>query len=277
MTVQVESALPGSRAQPAAPSSRAAASGWVRWTARLGAIVVALGIWELIVDSGAVDRSALSSPADVVRALGELAGDGVFWSAVGNTVYTWALALAIALAVGVPAGIALGSSSIAYRLSRFTIDFLRTIPPVALIPLALLLYGASIKMAVVLIVFGTVWPILLQTMYGVHDVDPVARDVARSYRWRRRDVVGRLIIPSAVPFIATGIRIGATMSLLLAVGSELIGGAPGIGEAISLQQEGGNIPKVYAYIVVSAVLGVIVNLGLHWLERKVLPWHSAYR
>jgi ABC-type nitrate/sulfonate/bicarbonate transport system permease component len=277
MTVQVESALAGSRAHPAASFGRPAASGWVRWTARLCAIVVALGIWELIVDSGAVDRSALSSPTDVVRALGGLAGDGVFWSAVGNTAYTWALGLAIALVAGVSAGIALGSSSIAYRLSRFTIDFLRTIPPVALIPLTLLLYGARIKMAVVLIVFGTVWPILLQTMYGVHDVDPVARDVARSYRWRRRDVVGRLIIPSAAPFIATGIRIGATMGLLLAVGSELIGGAPGIGEAISLQQEGGNIPEVYAYIVVSAVLGVIVNLGLHWLERKVLLWHSAYR
>jgi ABC-type nitrate/sulfonate/bicarbonate transport system permease component len=224
-----------------------------------------------------VDSAALSSPVAVAEALWTLISTGTFWVAVGDTVYSWALGLAISLVIAIPAGIALGSSSIAYRLSRFTIDFLRTIPPVALVPLMLLLYGARIKMVVVLIVFGTVWPVLLQTMYGVHDVDPVARDVARSYSWRRRDTLGRLVVPSASPFIATGIRIGATMSLLLAVGAELIGGAPGIGAAISLEDQGGQTADVYAYIVAAAVFGMLVNLSVRRLEGRVLRWHPTYR
>jgi ABC-type nitrate/sulfonate/bicarbonate transport system permease component len=126
-------------------------------------------------------------------------------------------------------------------------------------------------------VFGSVWPVVLQSMYGVHQIDPVARDVAAAYRWRRRDVVGRLVLPSAAPFVATGIRIAATMSLLLAIGAELLGGAPGIGAAITAEQEGGDVPRTWAFVVVSAVMGVLLNLSMLALERKVLRWHSANR
>ena len=162
-------------------------------------------------------------------------------------------------------------------MSRFTIDFLRTIPPVALIPLVLLVYGATPKMAFVLIVFGSTWPVLLQAMYGVHQVDPAARDVARAYRLRRRDRIRFLIVPSAAPFIATGIRLAATISLLLAIGAELLGGAPGIGASITLQEQNGDIPGMWVYVVLAAVLGVIVNLALIGLERRILTWHPAQR
>jgi len=92
---------------------------------------------------------------------------------------------------------------------------------------ALLLYGATPKMAFALIVFGSVWPVLLQAMYGVHQVDPAMWDVARAYGLRRLDRLRFLILPSAAPFVATGVRLAATISLLLAIGAELIGGAPG--------------------------------------------------
>jgi ABC-type nitrate/sulfonate/bicarbonate transport system permease component len=129
----------------------------------------------------------------------------------------------------------------------------------------------------VLIVFGSTWPVLLQAMYGVHQVDPAARDVARAYRLRRRDQIRSLILPSAAPFIATGIRLAATISLLLAIGAELLGGAPGIGAAITLQEQNGDIPQMWVYIVLSAALGVIVNLTLIGLERRILTWHPAQR
>jgi ABC-type nitrate/sulfonate/bicarbonate transport system permease component len=162
-------------------------------------------------------------------------------------------------------------------MSRVTIDFLRTIPPVALIPLALLLYGATEKMALLLIVFGSAWPVLLQSMYGVHQVDPVARDVARAYRLSRRDVVLSVVLPSAAPLIATGIRIAATMSLLLAIGAELIGGAPGVGHSIAIAEVNGDIPQMYAFVVVSATLGVLLNVALLRLEGRALAWHPSHR
>ncbi|MGC0362369.1 ABC-type nitrate/sulfonate/bicarbonate transport system permease component [Rhodococcus sp. 27YEA15] len=244
---------------------------------RAGFIALALLVWQFSVSGGLVPSSAVATPTQIATELARLVGTQQFWIAVWDTVRIWAKGMAISMVIAIPVGLILGANTIAYRMCRVTVDFLRTIPPVALIPLALLLYGATETMALVLIVFGSVWPLLLQSMYGVHQVDPVARDVARSYRWKPRYYVVDLVIPSAAPFMATGIRLAATISLMLAIGAQLIGGAPGIGQLLSSAQEVGNVSLVYAYIVVSAILGVAVNLGMIALERRVLRWHPANR
>ena len=263
---------PPRRRRRRAPRSHGARIGY-----RIIATAIALLLWQLAVVSGIASASAVASPTSIVRVAGPLLGSAQFGTALTDTIMSWAEGLFVSLLIAIPAGILLGTSDLAYRMSRFTIDFLRTIPPVALIPLALLLYGATPKMAFVLIVFGSVWPLLLQSMYGVHQVDPAARDVARSYRLSRMDRARFIVLPSAAPFVATGIRLAATISLLLAVGSEIIGGAPGIGNAITLQNQAGNVPAMWVYVVVSAVLGVVANLALIGLERRVLKWHSAHR
>ena len=268
------------RAPPARPARRprsAARRPAARITYRVAASVVALSLWQGAVASGLVSAAAIATPVDIVRAASSIVGTHPFGTALLDTTASWAEGFLISLLVAIPLGLALGSSDLAYRLSRFTIDFLRTIPPVALIPLVLLLYGATPKMAVVLIVFGSTWPVLLQAMYGVHQVDPAAREVARAYRVRRLDRVRFLILPSAAPFIATGIRLSATISLLLAIGAELLGGAPGIGASITLLEQNSDIPAMWVYIVLSATLGVVVNLLLIGLERRALGWHSAQR
>jgi ABC-type nitrate/sulfonate/bicarbonate transport system permease component len=244
---------------------------------RLACVVAVVGLGQVLVATGVIPSSAVAEPSVIIQALGRLISTGSFWSSTGATAGSWAVGLAVSLCVAVPAGLLLGLSDLAYRMSRFTIDFLRTIPPVALIPLALLLYGATPAMALVLIIFGSVWPVLLQSMYGVHQVDPVTRDVARAYQFRRRETVFAVVLPSAAPFVATGVRIAATMSLLLAVGAELIGNAPGLGQSISVAEENGDIPQMYAYIVVCAVLGVLLNLALLRAERRTLRWHPAHR
>ena len=244
---------------------------------RAAATVLALALWQIAVVSGVVSAAAVAAPTDIVRAAGSLVASHAFGAALLETIASWAQGLLVSLLIALPIGLVLGSSDLAYRMSRFTIDFLRTIPPVALIPLVLLLYGATPKMAFVLIVFGSTWPVLLQAMYGVHQVDPAARDVARAYRLRRRDRIRFLIVPSAAPFIATGIRLAATISLLLAIGAELLGGAPGIGASITLQEQNGDIPGMWVYVVLAAALGVIVNLALIGLERRILTWHPAQR
>jgi ABC-type nitrate/sulfonate/bicarbonate transport system permease component len=256
---------------------RAAPRPVTRIAYRVAATLIALALWQWAVVSGVVSDAAVAAPADIVRQAGPLVTTHAFGTALLDTVTSWAQGLFVSLIIAIPIGLALGSSDLAYRMSRFTIDFLRTIPPVALIPLVLLVYGATPKMAFVLILFGSVWPVLLQAMYGVHQVDPAMRDMARAYRLRRRDRIRFLILPSAAPFVATGIRLAATISLLLAIGAELIGGAPGIGASITLEQQNGDIPKMWVYVVLSAALGVILNLALIGLERRVLKWHSAQR
>lgn len=247
----------------------------VAW--QVACIIGVLLLWQFGSATGAIPRGAIASPIEVAGALADLVASPVFWEAIAVTLGTWAVGLGISTAIALPLGIAFGLSPVVYGMFRNTVDFLRAIPPVALVPLALLLFGATPTMAVALIVFGSIWPLLIQTMYGVHQVDPVARDVARSYRLRRGYVFTFVVLPSAAPFIATGFRIAATMSLLLTIGAQVIGGAPGIGAQLDLAQQSALVPVVYAYIVVAGAIGVVINLGLIRIEKGVLRWHPSYR
>jgi ABC-type nitrate/sulfonate/bicarbonate transport system permease component len=248
-----------------------------RLAVQVACAAAATGAWQVAVTTGLLASSAVAPPSAIARSLWPLLSTAHFWSAVWATVRAWGIGLLISVGIAVPAGLVLGANDQVYRMSRFTIDFLRTIPPVALIPLALLLYGATQRMSLVLIVFGSAWPVLLQSMYGVHQVDPVARDVARAYRLSRRDRILNVVLPSAAPLIATGIRVAATMSLLLAIGAELIGGAPGVGNSIALAEVNGDIPQMYAFVVVAATLGVLLNMAMLGLEGRALVWHPSHR
>jgi ABC-type nitrate/sulfonate/bicarbonate transport system permease component len=236
-----------------------------------------VGLWQVLVVTEIISKDALAEPSVVAQQFPSMVSDLNFWAAAWDTVRTWGIGLLVSMALAIPTGLALGSSKLAYRMSRFTIDFLRSIPPVALIPLALLLYGATLKMALLLVVFGSTGPLLLQSLYGAQQVDPQLRDVARAYLLRRRDVALRLVLPTAAPLIATGIRISATISLLLAVGAEYIGSAPGLGANMRVYEQTSNIPPMYAYIVVCAALGAILNLTMMRMERKTLAWAPSNR
>lgn len=245
---------------------------------QLACIAAVIAAWQASVVFGWLPNSEVARPTDVAQRLRHLVTTSGFWSAVGSTAHTWVIGLLLSIAIAVPVGLLFGASNLLYRMFRVTIDFLRTIPPIVLLPLALLVYGAREKTALLLVVFGSVWPLMLQVMYGVHQVDPISRDVARAYRLRRQDLVRSVVLPSAAPFVATGVRIAATMSLLLAVGTELLGGVPGIGAEISTDQgEAALIPDMYAYIIVATVLGVVLNLLLAGLERSALSWHPSHR
>jgi ABC-type nitrate/sulfonate/bicarbonate transport system permease component len=245
--------------------------------APLATTLAVLGLWELASRSGAVDRASVPPASEVARELVRQVGDPTFQAAAGATAASWALGLLITVALAVPCGLALGASTAAYRSTRFLVDFLRTIPPVTIVPLAALLYGATLQMKLVLIVYGSTWPLLLQAVYGVHQIEPSVHDTARAFglgRWLRAT---RIVIPSAAPFMATGLRLAATSCLLLSLGAELVGNAPGLGHEIAVLQSAGAVTPMYAFIVASALLGVLVNAGFARAERAVLSWHASYR
>jgi ABC-type nitrate/sulfonate/bicarbonate transport system permease component len=236
-----------------------------------------LALWQVLAAAGVLAPDRFPAPTSIGAAGAKMVAEGPLWRSFGLTLLGWSLGLLLSVAIAIPVGLALGLSDFGYRSCRFTIDFLRTIPPVALVPLALLLYGATTEMKLVLVVLGSVWPLLLQTMYGVHQIDPTARETARSYRLDRRRRILFLVLPGASPLIATGVRISATMALLLTIGAELIGSADGLGNAIGLAQTAGDVPRMFALIVVSAVLGVVTNALLLSAERRALSWHVSHR
>ncbi|WP_370617134.1 ABC transporter permease [Mumia sp. Pv 4-285] len=240
-------------------------------------IVGFLATWELVVRSGLVEAEYLPAASTVVREMVEMAGTSEFWAALGRTVRTWAIGLAIAASAAVVIGLVIGPSRFLRRATHSTIEFLRPIPSVALIPLAVLLYGTSMQATLLLVVYAAFWQVLIQVLYGVGDVDPVASDTARSFRLGGLARIRYLTWPTALPYVMTGLRLGAAVALILTVTGELVIGGGGIGTEIALAQSGGAVPQMYALVVVAGLIGVVVNLVARVVERRALHWHVSVR
>jgi len=200
-----------------------------------------------------------------------------FWLAVGETLAGWAVGLGLATLIAVPLGLVIGSVAPLYHALRFPIEFLRPVPSVALVPLAILVFGLGISTKVFLVVFAATWPLLLQTIYGVQGVDPVAMDTMRSFGVGRLRRLVLVTLPSASPYVATGLRISSSVALILAVTAELVVGAPGLGSQITAAENGNSTALVYALIVATGALGWALSAAIRQAERRALAWHPAYR
>jgi ABC-type nitrate/sulfonate/bicarbonate transport system permease component len=177
----------------------------------------------------------------------------------------------------VPLGILLGSNEFLARAFRVPIEFLRPIPSAVLIPLLFLTLGTNLKSEVFLATFGAFWPLLVQTMYGVRDVDPIALDTGRSFGLGRVERLRRITLPSSVPYIATGVRISSTVALILAFTAELFMGTPGLGQKLNVAQAFGLTDQVYALAIAVGFLGVAIHVTVSAVERRLLRWHPSHR
>ena len=240
-------------------------------------VAAALAVWELVSRTGLIAERDLPSMSSSFRELWSLVQTTSFWGAFAQTVRGWALGLAVATALAVPIGILLGSSDFAARALRVPIEFLRPIPSAALIPLLFLTLGTTLRSEVFLAAFGAFWPLLVQTMYGVRDVDPLAIDTARSFGVGRFERLYRIKRPSAVPYIATGVRISSAVSLILAFTAELFMGIPGLGQKVNFAQAYGLNDQLYAYALATGFLGVAIHLVSSAAERRALRWHPSQR
>ena len=238
-------------------------------------IASALLVWELVSRGGLIAERDLPSMSSTFSALWDQMHTRHFWGAVAQTVRGWALGLAVATALAVPIGIVLGASDFLATAFRVPIEFLRPIPSAALVPLLFLTLGTKLRSEVFLAAFGAFWPLLVQTMYGVRDVDPVAVDTARSFGVPRLARLYRITLPSAVPYIATGIRISSTVSLILAFTAELFMGLPGLGQELNFASANGDTVQIYVIAVAVAFLGLAIHLLSNAFERRALRWHPS--
>ena len=249
---------------------RSATSSWM-------GVVAALALWELLPRLGILPAQYIPPMSTVVPEIGRLMTESSFWSTVGSTLQGWAIGVGLSTLFGVPLGLLIGANQYLYRGTRVLVEFLRPIPSVALIPLAILIFGISLEMKVFLVAFATFWPILIQSIYGVQDVDPVSRDTARSFGLGRITIFFRVILPSASPYIATGLRLASALGIILAITAELVAGVPGLGRSMLLAQSGGSNDELYALIVVTGLLSYWLSVGLLNIERHVLRWHQSHR
>jgi ABC-type nitrate/sulfonate/bicarbonate transport system permease component len=240
-------------------------------------ILGALLVWEAVSRTELIAQRDLPSMTASFGELWTMMQTQAFWANFGYTVRGWALGLLIAAALAIPAGIALGSSDFAARAFRVPIEFMRPIPSAVLIPLLFLTLGTNLKSELFLAAFGAFWPLLVQTMYGVRDVDPVTIDTGRSYGVGRFERLYRIKLPSAIPYIATGLRLSSTVALILAFTAELFMGTPGLGQAMNFAQSYGLNEQLYALALATGFLGLAVHFLMSWLERRALRWHPSQR
>src|SRR5262245_21203617 len=233
-------------------------------------VAVVLVAFEIAPRVGILPRSTFPPFSEIFVAFVHLVTSGDLWGPLGDTLDSWARAMVIAIGIAVPLGLAIGSSRTGMLLSRLTVEFLRPIPSVALIPILVLVYGTSPTLKVVLGAFGATFPLLFQAMYGVADVDPVAMDTARAFGLRRRARLGRIVLPSCAPYLATGVRISASIALILVVTGEYVVGLPGLGKEVLVAQSSAAYDRMYALILAAGLLGLALNLGFHAIERRVL-------
>lgn len=242
-------------------------------------VLALVTVFEIVSRLGIVDAQFLPPFSIVLTEAVRLGADPAFQADILATFLAWLLGLSIATAVAVPIGVALGSSELSYRLTRAVIELIRPMPAVALIPLVILIAGQGLGMTLVIAVFAAVWPILFNTISGIHGVDPKAREMARSFGLGRASVVRRVVFPSAAPFIATGIRISSSIVLIVIISVELfVGAADGIGSFIAAQRAlGTQVVLVYAGTLWTGVFGLVVNLLLSTLERHFFGWSYTTR
>jgi ABC-type nitrate/sulfonate/bicarbonate transport system permease component len=132
-------------------------------------------------------------------------------------------------------------------------------------------------MSLFLVVFGCLLPIVMQTVDGVQGTDPVARDTARSYGMGEGEILARVVLPSAMPYIGTAMRVAAPAALVVTVVAGLLGGGPGLGQNIYQAQAAGDYAGLYGLVIVLGVLGLLFQGATRLAERRVLHWHESYR
>lgn len=245
----------------------------------LGALGIALafGVAELAIWLGGVDQSVFPLPSSMVVQAADLATNGNFLSAIGSTMAAWAEAMVITIIIAIPVGVLFGMTPSIEMALRPLVEFLRPIPSIVLLPLVLLIVQDNGRTQIVVIVFASVWPVLINTIYGLREVEPAAKETLRSFGFGPLAVARYVSVPSAAPFMATGVRLAASISFVVAIAAELVGtGINGIG-AFAGQAQGGTdaVAIMLAVAAWSGVIGIVLNAAFAGAERRAFRWHHA--
>ena len=242
---------------------------------RLLVIAALLGLWEGAPRAGLVNPNFLTPFSQVADSLWLLALSGELTKHALVSLQRIALGLGVSILIGVPLGLLTGW----YRGFEQAVDgplqFCRQISAIALFPVFILLFGIGELSKVVIILWASVWPVLLNTITGVKGIDPILLRSAQSMGARGFTLFRKVILPAAAPSIFTGVRLGAAYAFMVLVAAEMIGANAGLGFLVLYSQEVFRIPDMYAAIVALAAFGLLLNKVLLVLERNATAWREA--
>jgi ABC-type nitrate/sulfonate/bicarbonate transport system permease component len=234
-------------------------------------LIGAVALWQLAVDSGMVAFDYLPAPSAVAEAVADGVSSGTLTSAAWHTLWVALAAWTIALVVGV----ALGAAIALWRPARLTfapsIEVLRTLPVVAFVPVAVLIFGLSTRMEIAVAAWAALWPILVNTLGGVEAAPARLHEVAAVFRMSTPRRLRVIVLPAAAPLILVGARLGLSFALIIAVVAEMIGNPAGLGHLVVRMQQALRPEEMFAGVAMIGVLGIALNAALVGATRRAAP------
>jgi sulfonate transport system permease protein len=237
----------------------------------LGVSLLVIAGWEALVRTGVLHFGYLPAPSAILGGFGDLLLSGALARDVAHTVGVALLSAAIAILLGVVVGAAIGLVPAIQTFTGSSIDVLRSLPVIALIPVAILVLGPEFRTEVIIAVYAATWPVLINTAGGVRSVHPQLYDVARTFQLSRRERLRKIILPATMPAILVGSRLAVVSALVVAIVAEMLANPQGVGWGLMQTLQGLRVERMWAYSVTCGVLGFVVNAALVYAVRRALP------
>jgi NitT/TauT family transport system permease protein len=243
------------------------------WLLGLVTTLLVLAVWQILPQAGIIDKQFIPPFADAFRHFVAEWANSAFYGDLGATLFRIIGGFALAAAIGIPAGLAMGYWALGYNMFALTVDVIRPLPTTALVPIAALIFGIGNGMHIFVVVLATTVPILLATIDGVRNVDPLLVDTARTLGQSTARIFRTVLLPAAMPSIATGLRVAVAIALIVGISSEMMLSADGLGRRVVYAQRMLQIPDLYAGVITLAVLGFVLNRAFLAAENWLIGWH----
>lgn len=238
-------------------------------------IIAFLVLWEIVARLKLVSTPAFFPPVSkVFMALLDEAVTGKLWVNIQISLQRALIGFVVGLIVAIPLGIEIGWFKKFGDIINPLLQVFRNMPVLALLPVFVMFFRIGELSKVMVITWGVLWYTLLNTISGVRSVDPQLIKAARSMGTQPLRLFASVVLPAALPFIFTGIRLSATVSILILIAAEMMGASSGIGYALYFYQANFLIPQMYVYIMIMAILGTTVNFVLEAVERRCFRWRE---
>ena len=240
---------------------------------RVASLVVVLGLWQIF--GGYVDQSLFTTPSKIFVAAIEMIGSGELWAYLAPSLLVLAIGLTLAATIGTILGLLLARFWVFDVAMGVYITFLYSIPSVALVPLIVLWAGFDVTAKVVILFLFAFFPMVINTYQGVKNVDPKLIEVGRSFRCSEAQLWKNIVLPGALPFIVTGLRLAVGRGLIGMVLADLYTAISGVGYLIVRTASTYQVDKMFVPIVTLGLIGVSLTAMLRFLEIRVAPWTRA--
>jgi NitT/TauT family transport system permease protein len=243
-----------------------------RYFAGILSVAGGLLLWELISRFLVDNALFLAAPSQIAVAIYNLAVTGQLWHHVGISAAEFALGYVIASILGIALGLAMASSATMKQALQPWVSGFYATPTIALAPLFILWFGIGIWSKVIVVIFLVLFPVAINTEAGLRTTSERLIEMLRSFGATRRQIFLKVSLPSAVPFILAGLKLGIGRGLIGVVVAELFGSRAGLGNLISQSADAFNMPDLFAGVVVLAFAGIVMTAGFGWLEQRIVPW-----